>query len=211
MKEIRNIIFDLGGVVVDLDIETATKAFASLLVAPPHNQQEAVAYLRPLMHAMDRGEMAGTEFIATLKAACKPHVTDQQIMDAFNRIILMHRHRLEQIRQLRSHYRVFLLSNIGDLHWAETLRQSREMGIPIEECFDEFFLSYRLRMAKPDPRIFAHLIGATAIRPEETLYIDDLPDNIETGRSFGLQVQQIEMNTLDTVFPSLFPEMTNKI
>ena len=217
MKEIKNVVFDLGGVVVDLDIPSSIKAFAKLGIVPQGITLEELSRggipkdweMREMMHAMDIGDMSASEFVALMLKVAKPGTTEQNIVEAFNRIIRLPRHRLEWLKRLRKHYRVFLLSNIGELHWAETCRVAQSLGIDIEECFDEVFLSYRLRMVKPDPRIFQHLTEATGIVPEETPYIDDLPDNIRAGQAIGLQAYKIDCNTLDKEFPKLFPECTD--
>ncbi|MBP1530876.1 MAG: HAD family phosphatase [Bacteroidaceae bacterium] len=207
MKEIKNIIFDLGGVVVDLEIERGIRAFARILAHPITDSNEAMTKLRPLMHAMDMGEMSGKEFVALMKRECREGTTDQDIVDAFNQIIRLPRHRLEWLARLKQRYNVFLLSNIGDLHWIETLRQTRELGFDMGDCFHQLFLSYQLRMAKPDPAIYKLLIERTGICPQETLYIDDLPDNITSGRNAGLQAYLIAMNQLDGEITKLFPEI----
>ena len=207
MNNIKNIIFDLGGVVVDLEIKAALKEFGALMIKPVTSEEAAIQYLRPLMHAMDRGEMDGQTFTGIIKQQCRDGVTDQEIIDAFNRIIRLPKHRLEWLRQLRKKYRVFLLSNIGDIHWEETQRQATACGIDFMDCFDEVFLSYQLRMAKPEPGIYEHLIRETGIEPQETLYIDDLPDNIAIGQRFGLQTFQLPCNKLDEEISKLFPEI----
>ena len=73
--------------------------------------------------------------------------------------------------------------------------------------FHQMFLSYKLHMVKPDAQIFQHLISETGIVPQETLYIDDLPDNIEAGKAVGLVTQKIDPNTLDQTLPKLFPKI----
>lgn len=211
----KNIVFDLGGVIVDLDIPSSFAAFAQIGLVPQHVNLEEMTNngippdwpMLQLMHAMDIGDMDGQQFTATLKPQCLPGTTDEQILQAFNRIIRMPRHRLEWLQRLRKNYRVYLLSNIGDVHWKETCRQASALGIPIEECFDEVFLSYRMRMAKPDAAIYQRLITETGINPRETLYIDDLPDNIEAGRKTGLQVLKTPTNRLDEILPSIFSDI----
>ncbi|MBQ7570755.1 MAG: HAD family phosphatase [Bacteroidaceae bacterium] len=215
MNDYKNIVFDLGGVVVDLDIPSSIQAFAKLGIVPQGVTLEELSRggipkdweMREMMHAMDVGEMSADEFVALMLKAARPGTTRQNIVDAFNSIIRLPRHRLEWLKQLRRNHRVYLLSNIGELHWTETCRLAHEAGTDVEECFDEVFLSYRLRMAKPDPRIFQHLIEATGIVPEETLYIDDLPDNIRAGQAAGLRAHKIDCNALDEEIGNLFPEI----
>ena len=207
MKDSKNIVFDLGGVVVDLAIESALREFAQLGLHPLPTPEKGWGDFGQVIHRMDCGEINTQEFLAILHQRCNPDATDDQLKQAFNSIIRLPRHRLEWLRELRRHYHVYLLSNLSELHWDETQRLAREHGIPVSECFDEVFLSYRLRMAKPDPRIYDRLVVDTGIRPEETLYIDDLPENIAAGKNIGLQTLHIATNTLDEELPKRFPEI----
>ena len=212
---IKNIVFDLGGVIVDLDIAPALKTFAQTGMMPADASLEQISKrgfpkdwpLSRLIHRMDSGELDTPTFFNILREQCGTQASDKQLSDAFNSIIKMRKNRLEWIVKLRKHYHLFLLSNVSDLHWTETCRQAAEFGIPMEQCFDRFFLSYRLHMTKPDLRIYEHMIRETGIDPAETLYIDDLPDNIEAGRKAGLQGHKITSNALEADLPQLFPDI----
>ena len=217
MKDImiKNIVFDLGGVIVDLDIKSSIMAFAQLGLKPKGLSLEELSKngipkdweMLPLMHAMDLGEMDAKTFVGILKNECRPGTSDEEIVNAFNRIIRLPKHRLEWLQKLKQHYNLFLLSNIGQLHWDETLRHARNFGMSFEQCVHQTFLSYKLHMVKPDAQIFQHLVSQTSIVPQETLYIDDLPDNIEAGKAVGLMTQKIAPNALDQTLPKLFPDI----
>lgn len=196
MKDIKNIIFDLGGVIVDLDIERITKSFARLGMTPDKLNVHA------LMHQMDLGKMNEQGFIDTLLPQCLPGTTPQQLVDAYNNILRLPPHRLELVSQLRKSYNTILLSNLGDIHWREIQRLSLAHEIRFEDCFNHLFLSFQLHMTKPDPRIFQYVIKQTGIIPSETLYIDDLEANIDTGTAAGLVACKVEMNRLED-FPLL--------
>ena len=218
--KIKNIVFDLGGVIVDLDIAPALKTFARTGLMPANASLEQISKqgfpkdwpLSGLIHRMDCGELDTPTFFSILRQQCGTQASDEQLSEAFNSIIKMRKNRLEWLVKLREHYRLFLLSNVSDLHWKETCRQAAEFGIPMEQCFDRMFLSYRLRMTKPDPRIYELMIRETGIDPAETLYIDDLPDNIEAGRKAGLQGHKITSNALEADFPqTLNPKLIPEI
>ena len=198
MKEIKNVIFDLGGIIVDLDIERITKSFARLGLTPDKLDVHA------LMHEMDLGNMNEQGFIDTLLPKCLPGTTGRDLVDAYNSILRLPRHRLERIAELHKTHRTFLLSNLGDIHWCEMQRLSAECGIQFESLFNKLFLSFQLRMTKPDERIFRHLINETGINPDETLYIDDLEANIAAGAKVGLITRLVDMNRLDDVWDDIF-------
>lgn len=207
MNTIKNVIFDLGGVIVDLEVEPALKAFAELGFQSLLSSPEVRSEMHEINHRMDRGEIDTDTFLSILRQHCQSGVTDEELVTAFNRVIVLPRHRLQRLTALRKHCRVYLLSNLSDLHWRETRRQATAHGIDIDSCFDEVFLSYRLKMAKPDPNIYRHLIDATGIDPKETLYIDDLTENIRAGSEAGLQAHQIPCNGLDEEWEKLFPSV----
>lgn len=204
MNTIKNVIFDLGGVIVDLEVENALRAFAELGFHPLPSSKEDWIAMAPL-HRLECGEIDAQTFLSILRQRCRPDVTETQVAETFCRIISLPRHRLQRLLDLRKHCRVFLLSNLSDIHWDETRRQAAAHGINIDDCFDEVFLSYRLGMTKPDPNIYRHLIHATGIDPQHTLYIDDLPENIRAGREAGLRAHSIACNGLDEEWDSLFP------
>lgn len=200
MKDIKNIVFDLGGIIADLDIAKITTSFARLGMTPDKLDVPA------LMHEMDLGNMDEQGFVSTLLPQSLPGTTGRDLVDAYNSILRLPRPRLERIEQLHKTHRIFLLSNLGDIHWREIQRLSNEHGIRFESLFDQLFLSFQLRMTKPDARIFQYLIEQTGIEPRETLYIDDLEANIAAGAEAGFVTRQVKMNGLDDVWDELFLE-----
>ena len=204
---IKTLVFDLGGVLVDLDPTACIQAFSKLglpittrVTTEDLNRQgmPKEGKLAELIKATDAGQICEKEFIEKLQPLCTPGTSPQEIRDAFCSIIVFHAHRFQWLKELKKHYTIYLLSNIGDLHWAHTQRLVREAGIDMEECFDKCFLSYQLKQTKPDPCIYNTLLQETGLNPAETLYIDDLADNIEAGRKIGVQVFKLETNKLDT-------------
>lgn len=204
MKHIKNIVFDLGGVLVDLAIEPALKAFAQLGLNPLPSPEAGWGDFGQVIHRMDCGDISTQEFLILLRQRCRPGVSDEDLTKAFNRVIVLPRQRMELLLQLRKQYHLYLLSNLSQLHWEETCRQAEALGIPFAACFDGLYLSYQLRMAKPDTHIYQHLIQDTGIIPEETLYLDDLPENIEAGLRARLQSVKIAPNHLEDSLPTLF-------
>ncbi|NPD80892.1 HAD family phosphatase [Prevotella sp. PINT] len=172
------------------------------------------------IHKMDKGEMTGKEFLHAVQQQCNPGTSYEQLLHAYNDLIEVPVNRLAFLKELRKRQlpsstqdnhtqtcdennhgsqslQVFLLSNIGDLHWEAFKEICAGLGMPAEECFDRMYCSYQLGMAKPDPRIFRHLIEDSGINPAEALYIDDFTANIEAGKAAGLQTLHIDANTLD--------------
>lgn len=200
------IIFDLGGVIADLKTKESFMAFAEKgLPVPqsifkqkgPLNGMPGDVPMLSMIHSMDIGETTGHEFLTKIQGYCNPGTTYEELMHIYNDLIEVPRCRLELLKTLRQNHQVFLLSNIGDLHWEKFCQICSDHGIPVEDCFDRTYLSYQLRMAKPDPRIFEHMIADSGINPSDALYIDDFIDNINAGKAAGLKTYHLPGNTLD--------------
>lgn len=215
MQTFKNIFFDLGGVLFDIDLQRGLRAFAELGMPIPVSPEDGQPLrglpvgghpMFQLIAACDRGEVRRAQFLKTVHELCRPDVTDQQIIDAYCQMISFRASRLALARRLRSKYKVYLLSNIGDVHWDYVLRVTREAGVPMDECFDHCFCSFELGVAKPDPVIFQRVIEESGVVPAETLYIDDFDDNITAGTEAGLLAYKIDGNTLEKHIPILFPD-----
>lgn len=218
MQQFKNIFFDLGGVLFNIDLPRALTALAALGVPVP---MQADGSGRPLnglpvgehpmfqlIKEVDLGHVRREQFLATMHQVCRPGVSDQQIIDAYCTMITLPASRLALMKRLRSRYKVFLLSNIGDVHWDYVQRITRELGFPMDECFDHCFCSFELGVSKPDPTIFERVIKESGVVPSESLYIDDFDDNIAAGKAAGLLAYKIDGNTLEQHIPMLFPDFS---
>lgn len=216
MQEFKNIFFDLGGVLFDLHLSNALIHFAKLgLPIPPEFVEGARNFkgipkinnpFIDMLHQMDIGVVQREQLLQIMHKQLPAGVTDQQIIDGFECMINVPASRLALLKKLRSRYNVYLLSNIGDVHWEASKRMAREAGYPVEECFDYCFCSYHLGVSKPDPRIFQKVIELSGVNPAESLYLDDAEDNITAGKAAGLIAKKIESNHLEDYIPELFPE-----
>ena len=215
MKDFKYIFFYLGGVLFNLNTRAAFRAFKELGMGIP---DEIIADNQPLnglpegqaivklIHSMDLGKIRGPEFMEIVKNECRPGTTDAEILQAYNGMIEVPVARLQLLKRLRTKYKVYLLSNIGDLHWMAAQEKAVELGYSMDECFDHCFCSFEMGVAKPDPLIFERAIAESGVVPEETLYIDDFDANIEAGRRAGLMAYKIDGNTLEQHIPILFPD-----
>lgn len=216
MQSFKNIFFDLGGVLFNLHLQRTLAALQDLGMPIPDSFANVEPPLRglpvgkhpffQLIRKMDVGEVRREEFLAAMHGVCRPDVTDEEIIAAYETMIEVPASRLALLKRLRSRYKVYLLSNIGDVHWAAAQRMAREAGYPVEDCFDHCFCSFELGVAKPDPAIFQRVIEESGVVPGESLYIDDFADNIEAGLAAGLLAYKIDGNTLEEHVKVLFPE-----
>ena len=188
---IKNILFDLGGVLIDLDTSRPIRAFAALIADDAHAPVSAMDLLgggeSELVQQYQVGAISSDTFFDSIQALCRPGTTRAQLVQAWRAMLLsLPPHRLAKIRELKkAGYNIYILSNINEDHVHWTLEHFREWGIEVGRDIDQVFFSNEMHLAKPDIRCFQEVIRSTGINPAETLYIDDLPQNIEAGKRVG--------------------------
>lgn len=189
----KNVIFDLGNVLVRLDSDGCMRAFAELGLAQyldPKQHPEGFE----LMHKVGLGVITTEEFCDGVRALSGTNVTNRQIIDAANVMLAGIPHnKLDELLRLRSRGKhVFLLSNTIDIHWDYCVEKLFPYdGHTVSDYFEQVFLSQRMHLEKPDPRIFEEVVRQTGVATDETLFIDDLPANCEAAqKSAGWHVFQ---------------------
>ncbi len=196
---IRNILFDLGNVLIDVDIRKTLRAYNALLGVEEERSRGvgATGVRNTIITAGDLigageselvakyqvGAVSTDEFVEAILKICKPGTTRQEVVDAWMAMLIgIPEERRQKVLELHKQgYKLYVLSNINELHAVWTREQLR--GIP----FEAVYFSNEMGMAKPDARCYEQVIRETGMKPEETLYIDDLPENIEAGKRAGLQ------------------------
>lgn len=194
---IKNIILDYGGVVVNVYNEMIKQAFRDLHV-PIWKQLWYHRKIKRLMDEYINGIRPTDEVMQEMLALCGKRVSMAQLQGVVNILAgELPKERLLKIRKLRQKYKVFVLSNINETLWRTCVRQIEELGMHVEDCFDDVFLSYAMHVAKPDADIYRQMILSTGIQPEETLYLDDRVENVEAGRKMGLIAELVVSNQLE--------------
>ena len=197
---IENYIFDLAGVIINLDLERDTKALNYIglpdfegCIQQPEIAVPTLSYLNGLMPEQ--------EYCDTIRPLCREGITDEDILWAMDDVLdIIPESRIQMLLELRKQHKVYLLSNIYDRGWQIATNAFRKHGVEPEDCFDQLFLPHEMHLANPDPRIFQAVIDATGISPEDTLFFDDSRSNIATAKSLGFQAQLAPMNNLEEVF-----------
>ena len=186
-KNIKNIVFDLGGVLVDLDFKGAINGL----------QQAGFANVKEQLQAFDRdgifqkfelGEMTAEEFRTAIRENSTVELTDEEVDNLWNAMLLeVPREKLELILHLRGKYMVYLLSNTNSIHWDYVCKNAfNYRGFRVNDYFEETFLSYEMHLAKPDKAIFEKVLEEANLLPEETLFIDDSEANCKAASELGI-------------------------
>lgn len=204
IQGIKHIIFDLGGVLINLDYKLTEQAFIDAGIT---NFPELYSQLQQssLFDKFEVGQIGSEEFIAALRQASSVPVTEAQILHAWNAMLLdFPVRRLQILQQLRLHYDLFLLSNTNEIH-EESFNGilMRTHGIPnIGVFFDKVYLSHRIGLRKPAAAIFQRVLDDNGLKPEQTLFIDDSPQHIAAASQLGIQTIFLEkgMTIEDNVF-----------
>ena len=194
IQGIRHIIFDLGGVLLNIDYAATENAF---IEAGVKNFAQLYSQLQQtdLFDRWETGRMPREEFISAMQLASEAPLTEQQVLDAWNAMLGdFPLRRLQILQQLRLYYDLFLLSNTNEIHeevFNETLHRSH--GIPnIGVFFDRVYMSHRVGLRKPGKEIFLRILEENSLKPEHTLFIDDSPQHIGTAKELGIQTIYLE-------------------
>ena len=196
---LKNYIFDLGGVLLDIRMKNAYERFVALGLPPAELEPGGSAY--KLMEDYQLGFITSAEFCQQIASKCTANVfarcaagptTPRDIEEAWNSICLGVADRklqaLRKLRKMKGVASVSLLSNTNELHW-ECCCQNwfNANGNKLEDFFDKIFLSQELHLQKPDPEIFKTAIRKLGASPAETIFLDDSPVNTAAAAACGLQ------------------------
>lgn len=187
---IRNLLFDLGGVIYQIDtprfqqkvLELGMKS--GLQLTEGHRQ----AFI-DTFQAFEKGAYSPDEFLAHLNQEFFPRATAAEIEETWNSILVgVFPGRPQLFARLAENYPLYLLSNTNPIHFEYLLPATQ----PVFQYFKALYLSYKLGMRKPDEAIFREVTAQAAFVPEETLFIDDTPEHLRTAAELGYQTLHLQ-------------------
>jgi putative hydrolase of the HAD superfamily len=187
-KNIRNIIFDLGNVLVNLDGQRCIDAFRKIggedLAKTIKEHQ-----LQGLFLDTEVGYIDEHIFCERIRKLAGKPLTDEEIVWAWNELLTgIPDEKKARLLELRKKYKVFLLSNTNEMHWRKCAEDFFPYGpYGTEDYFDRVFLSYEMHLIKPDEKIFRETLSQAGLKAEETLFIDDRKENCEGAAKVGIQ------------------------
>lgn len=188
MSEIKNLLLDLGGVVLNVDYHKMVDVFKEYGVMD-FDKHFTQAKQVEIIDKFEEGKCSIEEFRNGIRDLVKVDLTDEQIDNAwFSMILDLPKERIELIGLLKLKYNVYLFSNTNELH-IELLkkRYEEEFGFDIfQMLFTKAYFSNEIKMRKPHPESFQWLLNDAGIKAEETLFIEDSPQHIEGAKKVGL-------------------------
>ncbi|MCC8039405.1 MAG: HAD family phosphatase [Bacteroidales bacterium] len=190
---VSNLLFDLGGVIMDIDRNRCVRAYEDLGMADA-NEFLGEYKQAGVFAAVEGGQIDIDGFHREMHKLLPEGVTDLQIDEAFGKFLLgIPVERLQALRQLRSQgYRVYLLSNTNPVMWNREICWFFQVeGLQREDYFDGIVTSFEAKCMKPDPAIFRYAAEHLGIDPEETLFFDDSQANVDAARACGYQAELV--------------------
>jgi len=194
MAAYKNLIFDLGDVIVHIDYPTSIAEFQKLALI---DFKTIVSYSSQskIFDLLDTGKVTAQQFRDELKKYLVPGTTDQAIDFAWNALLLDYPERnFKMLQNLKARYKTFALSNINEIHLA-TIDEVAKTKFGVENFASFFHKAYYSNLAgyrKPGKEFYELLIKNENINPAETFFVDDKEENIETAKSLGLQAHQLK-------------------
>jgi epoxide hydrolase-like predicted phosphatase len=200
---IRNLIFDLGGVILNLSVPYTLNQLASLTGLSLEKIMESYSSREEFLQ-YEKGLITEPAFRSALRKIYSFEGTDDAIDKCWNAMLLdIPPSRIAQLRTLKTRYRTFLLSNTNAIHvkcFSERL--SKDHGLAsLDDLFEKVYYSHLLNMRKPDPEIYRHVLKENNLNPSETLFLDDSAKNIEGAKSVGIETMLV--TSADQLFASL--------
>jgi FMN phosphatase YigB (HAD superfamily) len=189
MQNIKNIIFDYGNVIFNIDFKKVQQAFRGLGV---QNVEDFFDHKKqhPVFDLLDRGEISNAGFRDKIRELThKPELTDTQIDDAWNSIFIdTPVAYIDLLKKVKGKYRTFLLSNTNAIHeifFTDYIKKN--FGLDSNDpLFEKVYYSHLVGKRKPEAAIFKQVLNENHLKPEETLFIDDSPQHLEGAKKLGI-------------------------
>lgn len=189
----NTVVFDLGGVLIDLNVPRCVGNFKRLMgeenvrnILGIDDEGEGVvavsAATQQLMHDYEYGNITTEQFLQSVCSYCHPGTTVHDVREAWMSMLgELPQHKLDYIASLRkAGYKTVLLSNSNQMHWDPIFEEFR-----LGTYFDHIFASHHLHMAKPNREIFDYVVREAQIDSPHTIYVDDLEKNRKAGEAFA--------------------------
>ena len=193
MTPVKNIIFDLGNVLYDIDFEIMYKRFHELGI-PNFENHFTLNQSDPLFSDLEKGLIDEVTFCSRFNQLYNLSLNKDQIIEAWNSLLIGFREKsLDWLKSNQSNFSLFLYSNTNQPHQDYFLAQyTREIGGDFNALFKKPYYSHEMGMRKPDPASFQYILDQEGLKAAETLFIDDNEPNVAAAASVGFQVLYLQ-------------------
>ena len=181
MNRIRGIFFDLGNVLVMFDASRASKRFAKVFDISEEILWKEL-FESELERTYTKGEIGSEEFFENIKKRFPSSLSFDKFANIWNDIFWKNEGMEELVKSLTSSYKLYLISNTNHLHF-EYIKKN----FPVLRYFDRHFPSHKVGFRKPDAAIYRYALEKTGLKPEETIYVDDIREFVESAQALGIR------------------------
>lgn len=197
MKQFNNIstlIFDLGGVLINLDLPRCIQNFKELGLQNFENNLSLFGQ-KGFFLAFEKGQIGVSEFREEIRKLATKPLSDEEIDAAWCSFLVdIPTQKFQMLLELKKKFRLLLLSNTNPLHIeVSTVDEFARLGKKMSDVFEKCYFSYEMKMAKPDAEIFTALLADAGVSSEECLFLDDGLKNIEMASQLGLQTYLVDV------------------
>lgn len=196
MKGIQNVIFDLGGVIINLDQNRTISEFNKISQIPFESIYTS-AKQDEIFCLLDKGKISTADFMNEIKRQIRYSGPTEDLLMAWNAMLLdVPEERLDALVEMKHNYNTYLLSNTCEPHIEAFERElENEHGIKnFDDYFDKVYYSCRIGMRKPDKEIFEFVLRDNNLKPEETVFIDDSPQHVKGAGECGINAFLLQKN-----------------
>jgi glucose-1-phosphatase len=193
-RKIETIIFDFGGVIIDIDPELTMKEFGKL-GARKLDAEHMNEFVTNIIRKFEKGILTPESFRRRASEFLGIKVSDQEFDDAWNALLYdIPQKRIKAIEDAKKHYQIFLLSNSNEIHYDLYVRdlQLRFGYHEFDELFDKSYFSFDMHLAKPDSLVYEFILNQHDLDPSKTLFIDDNKENIIPAQKLGMCTYHLE-------------------
>ena len=191
---LKNLIFDLGDVIMPIDLTAPVRNFA-MLANLPEEEVRAIWKQHDIFNQYETGLIDDDAFRGHVRRLLNSDSWADEVIDtAWNTVLLdLPVERIERIKELKQHYRLFLLSNTSPIHIRRVNQVLTGMNQPtLKDLFEHVFYSYEVRLMKPSPEIYQHVLTQAGLKAEETAFFDDNAANIQAAAALGIQAVHVQ-------------------
>lgn len=189
MNTIKNIIFDLGGVILDINYQATIDAFVEIGIKDFSNLYSQKDQ-RQIFDDFEIGKITSNQFISSIQSLSQNSISKDKIITAWNAMLLeINTEKLDYLLSLKERFRIFLLSNTNEIHISKFeagLAKKNEVK-KFYNCFEKVHYSSRLSLRKPKVDCFKKVLNINKLNASETIFIDDSKQHVEGALKCGIK------------------------